>query len=95
VAVRLLHAPPLRRKSKQTGGSVTTSSPLPFLAGGDLQYKKNTSKVSGSLFSDLLLPPSFFRSGSFGSVFLSFFLLLVADGSGVRAEAFDREPKES
>jgi hypothetical protein len=44
-----VHAPP-RENLRKARGSSTTSSFLPFLAGGDLQNKKNTSKFSDSLF---------------------------------------------
>jgi hypothetical protein len=47
------------RKSRQAGGSETTSSLLPFLAGGDLQNTKKRNKelilAFLSLSSDLLL----------------------------------------
>jgi hypothetical protein len=68
------------------------SSPLhPPVGCEQRRYLHNTQKHKQSfwfsLFPDLLLLPSLFRSGPFGYVFPSFFLFLVADGSKVRAEA--------
>jgi hypothetical protein len=65
MAVRLLHTPPslaargFTRRCEKIRYISTTSSFLPFLAGGDLQNKKNTSKVSDSLFFFRFASPSF------------------------------------
>jgi hypothetical protein len=66
VSARLFHAPP--QKLQATGGSVTASFPLFFLAGGDLQNtkKRNKQSVLGGIFRSVFL-------GLFFSIFRSKF----------------------
>ena len=74
-----VQAPP--QDSPKNKGSGTVCSPLPFCTGGDLQNKKNASKVlvPSPFFSDLFLPIPFSDLQIF-SFFYGFRLLLLCFG---------------
>jgi hypothetical protein len=91
VAAHLLHAPPplaarrfmhcRKKKNQGRGGSGMTSSLLPFLVGGDLQTRKNKSKVPVlSPFFRSASPPFFFQICF--TAYLSLVYIFISFASG-------------
>jgi hypothetical protein len=76
VAARLLHTPPPPRKSRQTKGSATTYSPIPFLAGGENNVTCQSNKIATTVCFQFFLSQfsdfCFSLGSSFSFRFLSF-----------------------